>query len=123
MKKEGFTLLEIIVSMMILSIVVAGSFGMMVTTNKMLVNAEHRLQAVNQGQAVLEKLRSYVSAEPVNPDPFDTVNCPHDPVNMGLFNGPPSISNVDAPKWEYGVSSVSGSRCRHVDVTVTWGEL
>ena len=126
MKKEGFTLLEIIVSMLILSIVVAGSFGMMVTTNKLLVNAEHRLQAVNQAQAVLERLRMYVSADPNNPagsgGAFD-IKPDHNPSDeIGLSPGP-DIPGVNSPAWSYNVAQVLGSRCRQVEVTTTWEEL
>ena len=63
MNKNGFSLLEIIIAMLILSITVAGSFALFVTSHKFLADAGRRLYAIERGNAFFEKLQKYVSAD------------------------------------------------------------
>lgn len=124
MRKDAFTLLEVIISMLILVIVTAGSFALIVTTNRQLNTSKHRLQAVSQAQAVLDTLRYYVSADPDNP-----------PCAGGAFVeekhwlGEPSWGIGITPNipgivshWQYEVNPTD-SGCRQVTVSANWSEL
>lgn len=125
MKNKGFTLIEIVVSMLILSLVVAGSFSLYVTANGQVNNAKHRLQAVNQAMGVLERLRYYVSVDSNNPENSDqalSVNTGISPELIGL-PAEPDISDVSLPRWYYDVKTVSGSNCKEVSVSVKWEEI
>lgn len=124
MDRKGFTLLEIIISMLIFSIVVSGSFSLIVTANKFAVSSKNRLQACNQAQRVLEKLRYYCSEDPNDPAGSDiafSVGTGHSPTEVRL-GARPDIEGVVSPVWSYDVSTVSGSNCKQVDVTVSWVE-
>lgn len=60
--KNGFSLLEIIVAMLILSIVTAGSFSLYVTAQKFLTDARIRTQMAERTSSVLEELNGRVAA-------------------------------------------------------------
>lgn len=124
MKREGFTFLEIVVSMLIFGIVVAGTMGLFITANKHIVNQRHRSQAYNQALKVLEQLRYYVSADPNNPthagEAFNDGG--HSTSLIGL-GGTPDMSGVNNPQWSYSVTDVTGSNCKEVTVTVSWEEV
>jgi prepilin-type N-terminal cleavage/methylation domain-containing protein len=137
MKNKGFTLLEIVISMLILSLVVAGAYGLFVSNYRLLVDAKHRLQAVNQAAAVMEKLKSYVSADPnlpinagnalktgdLNDDGVVDATDVHLPQSeIGLLASP-FMTEVANQKWNYKVEDVSGADIKKVTVTVNWDNL
>lgn len=126
MNKKGFTLLEVVISILIFSICIAGATATMITAFGFFNSAKHRLEAYKQAQAVLEKLRYYPSSDPNNPSPIGVASVfstgTHSPTEIGL--GPnPTITGLQAlPEWAYYVDTVSGSNCREVTVTVEWEE-
>lgn len=138
MKSNAFTLLEIIVAMLILSIVTAGTYGLFVTNYKFLLEAKHRLTAVNQAGMVLEKLRVYVTANtiPILPVGAETAfqgdingdgnvdeHDKHLPSSIGLDEHP-DIETGMSGAWYYLVSEVpdTNSECKKVTVDVVWSE-
>lgn len=123
MKNNAFTLLEIIVAMLILSIVTAGTYGLFVTNYKFLTEAKHRLQAVNQASTVLERLRMYVSESENLPTDAGTVLtvATHAPTEIEL-GSTPTMEGVTG-EWDYVVSDVAHTDCKKVTVTVKWGEV
>lgn len=122
MKREGFSLLEVVVSMLIFSIVIAGNTSLMVTANKIIANSRHRLQAVNRAQAVLERLRFFVSAEPNNPSGLNTTTnlLSQSPAQIGMGQTP-GMSGVSFESWSYDVSP-AGSNLKEVTVNLNWSE-
>lgn len=124
MKNNAFTLLEIIIAMLILSIVTAGTYGLFVTNYKFLIEAKHRLQAVNFANTVLEKLRMYVSENPDLPVNAGVALEPgeHSPNDIGL-DSIPSIDGIEDKEWTYSVSDVTDTDCKKVIVKVSWDGL
>lgn len=126
---SGFTLLEIVIAMLILSIVTAGTYGLFVTNYKFLTEAKHRLQAVNQASTVLERLRIYVSSHSDVPvgagEAFSNgTSGMQSPTVIGL-GGQPEIEGAvtGSQTWDYVVSDVAHTDCKKVTVTVRWGEV
>lgn len=140
MKNNAFTLLEIIIAMLILSMVTAGTYGLFVTNHKFIIEAKHRLQAVNYAIAVAEKLKMYVSENPELPENAGVALEPgeHSPNDIGL-DGIPSIDGIEDKEWSYVVTdmpSIEGvveggkylvadlpkTEFKKVTVTVKWSE-
>lgn len=128
MRSRGFTLLEIVVSMIILSIVVAGAYGLFVSNYKLLTDAKHRLQAVNQAATVMEKLKSYVSADPnlpANAGEWGALKTGtnYSPQTQIGLDAVPFITGVSNPQWKYSVENVTGTDIKKVTVIVNWDEV
>ena len=64
-KRKGFTLVEIIVSVLLFTILVAGAFGAFVNIQHYVRISRHRIQALNYARQSMEKFRlfSYSSAQ------------------------------------------------------------
>lgn len=133
MKTNAFTLLEIIIAMLILSIVTAGVYGLFITNYKLLTMAKHNLQAVNQAAKVMEKMRMYVSANDNYPEHA------REALALGTHDGAYINTNLDLPvvpvidgvrgqQWDYTVSETRDDRdnltdLRRATVSVRWDEL
>lgn len=59
---RGFSLLEIVIAMLVMSLVVAGIYGLFITSHNFIGDAGRRLQAAQYARQILETLRVYVSA-------------------------------------------------------------
>lgn len=66
---RAFSLLEIVIAMLIIGLVVAGLFGLFVTSHGFIGNAGRRLQAIQYARRVAETLKVYVSASNTPPAP------------------------------------------------------
>jgi len=66
MKRKSFTLLEVLVSAMIVAIVFAGIVGTIVAARRYILHATHRLTAVNLGRRTLENLTNAVRQDTWN---------------------------------------------------------
>jgi prepilin-type N-terminal cleavage/methylation domain-containing protein len=119
MNKSAFTLLEVMVSVLILSMAVAGNFALLVTAKGFQTNAEHRYQAVCQAQTVVDKLRYYVSSDPS----IALVDDPNHLVQDAGISDTLSISNVVNKNWGYKVDTVGATGGKDVTVKVSWEEI
>jgi prepilin-type N-terminal cleavage/methylation domain-containing protein len=124
MKKneKGFTLLEVVVSMMIFSVVIPGVFTMFMTAKQYQNKAEYKLQAYKQALAVTEKLRYFVSADENFPESSGEALAvgQHADLSIINMNEIPNITGVDSSRWSYTVSGVEGANCKLVTMTVGW---
>lgn len=121
---KGFTFLEVIIAMIILGLVVAGMFGLFTTAHKLIVEAGHRLQAVQQAKMAMEQLKLYVSADPNIPTNADLafVNGDHVLGDIGLLPAP-EITGVNNQAWSYFVRRpIPGWDIKEVTMRVTWTE-
>jgi len=121
---KGFTFLEIIIAMIILGLVVAGMFGLFTTAHKLIVEAGHRLQAVQQAKMAMEQLKLYVSADPNIPPNADLafVNGNHNLGDIGLSPAP-EIEGANNQAWSYFVRRpIPGWDIKEVTMRVTWTE-
>jgi prepilin-type N-terminal cleavage/methylation domain-containing protein len=128
--EKGFSLLEVVVSMMIFSIVVPGVMTMFIAAKQYNKRAEYKLQAYKQAVAVSEKLRYFVSADPNFPQRSgealsNDVNILHDNayVTTIMNNQASNIYGADSSSWSYTVdpvSPVAGTTCRAITTNVHW---
>ncbi|GGA82064.1 type IV pilus modification PilV family protein [Ornithinibacillus halotolerans] len=56
-KEGGFTLVEVLASLVIISIILIGTFNLIVFTNEAAVSNNHRLVAINLATATLERIK------------------------------------------------------------------
>ena len=132
---SAFSLLEIIVSGFILSLVVAGLFGLFITSSKFIIEAQHRSHAINYARMVAENLKVYVSADPNTPAFAGTDNNhaldgdgtgeTHNPSLIGL--NPIDIPHITGETCTYQVIeniTVAGTPTdlEQVIITVQWTE-
>ena len=120
----GFSLLEIIIAMLILSIVTAGSFSLYVTSQKHLTGAEQRLDAVNKAATVLEKLRFYVSENPDYPVNADNALAYGEGLSPTIIGLDPQPGEMNNGQWFYEVTDDEDPTTdwKVVTVAVTWDE-
>jgi len=110
----GFTLLEILVSLLILSIVITGIMSVFIASRRYIVRSRHRLQAANLARQVLEGLY-----KDVRQDTWDTGGLSvGSSKNCGISC---SLDNISCT-CRYSVNNVSGYDYRKVDVTINWTE-
>jgi prepilin-type N-terminal cleavage/methylation domain-containing protein len=121
MKKndKGFSLLEVVVSMMIFAVLVPGVFTMAIYAKSVRCRTQNVLQAAYQAQTVMERSR-YMSTD----DFFGTSRVlstgdTHSPNELSLSDNP-DISNAISPEWYYNVTTVSGFK--KGTITVRWQE-
>lgn len=139
MKNNGFSLLEVIIAMLILSLVTAGTFSLNVTCQKFLNDARQKLQAAERASSVLEQLSEYVSADPNNPvDAGYALEVvlkqeeeeegvwedrrKREPSRIGL-EGTPDMQGVCNPQWSYVVEDVPDIDGKKVTLTVKWDAI
>ncbi len=122
--QAGFTLVEIIVSLMILLVTVAGVYASFVAAQRYTISAKHRIAAVNFARKQFEELRPYVRQDTWNNNTagVNLLYAPntgspqiYPPVSVDLSNG--WLANVS-----YNVASTDTTTNRTVTVNVTWTE-
>lgn len=123
---RGFSLLEIVIAMLILSVVVAGIFSLFITSTKFINEAGHRLQAINYARMVAENLKVYVSADPDTPSGAGTAlgNGTHDNyTDSGITLLPrDAIVGATGQACTYRVEEIGTSGMKRVTITVSWNE-
>ncbi len=63
---RGFSLLEVIVAMLVLSLIAAGMFGMFVGGRGFVIRAGHKTEAINLAQDKIEEFKSMIFGD-INP--------------------------------------------------------
>lgn len=126
----GFTLLEIVIAMVILGLVAAGTFSLFVSSHQYISEAGHRLTAINYARQVAETLKVYVSAAASTPANANLV------LANGTYNNTTHFSRIGLANsyirdgitynLNYTVSNVSiggnVSGLRAVNITASWSE-
>lgn len=123
--KKGLTLIEIIISAVIMATTIAGIFTVFTSGNKFVQRSNRRLIAINLAQEQLENRRVQVSA--------DTWADANDGTNLGLGNwtgwANTSITSPILFEYRYRVDSDNNNipsnvpvaeRCRRVYMQVHW---
>ena len=123
---KGFSLLEIVIAMLILSLVVAGLFGLFVSSSKFITESRHRLQALEYAKMVAENLKVYVTEDPGTPQGASVVWLGSDPTvaPLSLDDIDTIITGVNAnANCNYFVIQGSpGAGMNQVRITVNWTE-
>lgn len=114
LKKQGFTLIEIIVSMIILALLASGFFSIMVSSRYLVMRSRMRLLATELASQQIERLKQYV-----RDDTWAVAGNPLDPT--GIWN---AIAGMPAPyTGDYKVESgPPNTDYRKVTVRVRWNE-
>ncbi|MFH1479611.1 MAG: prepilin-type N-terminal cleavage/methylation domain-containing protein [Candidatus Omnitrophota bacterium] len=132
MNKKGLTLIEIIVSTLVITLVVTGMVSAFVATNRFLINSNYRVQAYLFAREALDRLRSdytyYSDTEMVTDAANDPTNYSHDEL-QGIMRGDlAGISglnttlryNITEPE-DFG--DPAKSPYKRVSVRVRWDEF
>jgi Tfp pilus assembly protein PilV len=110
----GFSLLEILVSLLILAVVITGIMSVFISSQRYIIRSRHRLQAANIARQILEDLY-----REVRQDTWDTGEL------RGNYSKSGSITLPGEPityNWNFTVSNVTGYSYRRVTVNVSWNE-
>lgn len=117
--KGGFSLLEVIIAMLIMSIAVPGIFCTIVYATKIKQEAKNLRQAVYQAQTMIERTRAETwLTYPLGTSPALSIGT-HTFREVGL-SSTPAITNGSLSDWYYVVSPIGG--CKKGVVTVKWEE-
>ncbi len=123
MKKSGLTLLEVMVSMVILSISVAGMLAALTMGRKNISVPDHQIAALNYAQEKLEGLKGKAGVYSVTPGRGD--------LNQGTYGftlPAGEIKDDFGGTGSYTVTNISGNdvgdtyQYKKVTVTVSWTE-
>jgi len=119
----GFTLTEIIISVLLVTLISAGVFGAFVGSQYFFNRSRHRLQAINFAREAIDRMRSQSDCE--YNDPNMGVGTTNPESNLGAIIGGDFTDlnaeltyDVDDP--EPGAPEPDGYK--EVTVTVTWEE-
>ena len=124
MKKSGFTLIEIAVSMVILSISVAGMLTAVLMGRKSMNVPDHRIVALNFAQQTIEDLKGEVG------ETFWPAGTPgkrylevggHPPKPSPSLAVGGELFNLGGAR-SYKVDNIAGTDLKQVTVTVSWTE-
>lgn len=122
-KSTAFTLIEIVVAMLILSLVAAGTFALFASSHKFINEAGHRLQAIYYAKRVAETLKVYISADSGTPPNAGTAFNNSAFASIGLASSVTDPNSGIVYNLAYTVSNpISGSELKSVTITTTWNE-
>ena len=118
MNKTGFSLVEIIISVLIITIMSAGMLGAFVGGQQLINRSSHRLQAMNFAREAYDRLRAnhYYDADPEMT--IGNGKTPAGDLGTILRGGMTAFSTA----LTYDVSSSDQSAYKEVIVHVTWTE-
>jgi prepilin-type N-terminal cleavage/methylation domain-containing protein len=112
-KKAGFTLVEIMVSMIVLALLASGFFSILVSARYMVNRTALRSAAIEVARSEMERMRMLIGS-----DVWWTAGAY--PLQPGSWSAL-SLSPVD-PRFStrFRVRTVPGLECREVTVQVSW---
>lgn len=128
MNKKAFTLLEILVSAIILTLVMAGVAGVFISGKRYILHARSRMAGGELGKYFLDPLQMYVSAGEKSSGAQDGWG----QANNWLTNSTPSIGAQELNKViytpTYNISPVNDESgddtgLRRVNVKIDWTEI
>lgn len=115
--KDGFTMVEIIISALIFALAAAGIFATVSVLNQPVAETSDEVSAAFLGKQVLEDLRKQVGESTWD---SGTLN-PIGGNGYGVYYSPSPIE-IDGVNysWSYVVTQDPNTGARNVDLTVTW---
>ena len=112
-KKSGFTLVEIMVSMIVLALLASGFFSILVSARYLVNRSAFRIAGIEVARTEIERMKTLVSA-----DTWSLAGSTLEPT--GVWQGW-VVSPVNANFFtRYKVDAVAGCSCRAVSVQVKW---
>jgi Tfp pilus assembly protein PilV len=115
MDKKALTLLEIIISTVILAIVMTGLVNVFVASKKLIQHSRYRMNAGEIGKKFFDPLQAYVREDGWNASCFGTnqviANCENVTTSIPPYNATYSISNLSVD-----------TNIKKVTANITWTE-
>ena len=130
--RRGYTLVETLVAVMLVSVVVTSVFSLVLTARMGTKKTGRRAEAMFLARSYMESLKSFVTADTSQPGPYPGWVLPGDPCGCyALSNGvhnmtgalPASFRNAPVNgQLTYTVSDVAcgASTCKSVTFNVSW---
>lgn len=124
MRKKGLTLLEILVSTLILALVMTGMVNLFISGKKWILHARSRMTGGELGKTFLDPLQSYVKQSDWNSSTNDYVN--ENPLHK-RNNEAGTLVTLDRQYTPFYTVTVpagfsNDSPMRKVKVDITWSE-
>lgn len=118
MRKKGFTILELLISAMILALIVAGLVSIFVTGKRYAVHSTSRIQAAELGKYFADPLQIQVRQDTWTAvgNCLGTGNCPAQTWTIGAIGYRADFT------WTNVVSGIPGNTLRKVTTRITWTE-
>ncbi len=116
MSRKSLTLIEILVSTIILALVLAGMANLFVSGKRWLLHSRSRMAGAELGKLFVEPLQM-----DVRQDTWNTTSC----VGTGnTSNCPNTNQTLDNMQYNatYSITDVNGTNLRRAQVTINWTE-
>ena len=121
-KQGGFTLVEVIVSLLILLTTAAGIFASFTAAQNYVLRSKRRIAAVNFARQKLEELRPYVRQDTWT-NSTSGANFLYAPESSSqLYSEPFSFSSTWIGLLNYTVTNTVNTASRMVSITANWTE-
>ena len=118
--KKGFSLLEIVISLVILGLTLAGIFSVFIAGRRYTERARRKLVSLNIGRQVLEKIKEDVRQDTWDIAGSNRLTVGTHLVESGFITAPAGFDN-----WEgtisYEISNIANV-LRQATITITWNE-
>lgn len=121
-EQNGFTLVEVIVSLLILLITAAGIFASFIASQNYVLRSKRRIAAVNFARAKFEELKPYVRQD----------TWANFTLGVNLLYAPPASSQAYSESFSFGgtwtgflnytVDNTDDTAYRAVNLTASWQE-
>lgn len=116
-RKKGFTILELLISAILLALVVAGLVSIFVTGKRYSVHSTSRIQAAELAKYFAEPLQMQVRQDQWANNCLGTGNnC-----TAVVWTIPPTVYRADF-SWTSVVNGISGNTLRKVTTRIAWTE-
>lgn len=116
-RKKGFTILELLISAMLLALIVAGLISIFVTGKRYTMHSTSRIQAAELGKLFADPLHMQVRQDQWAANCLGTGNnC-----SAEFWTIPPVVYRADFT-WTSVVNGIPGNTLRKVTTRITWTE-
>ena len=121
-KQGGFTLVEVIVSLLILLATAAGIFASFVAAQNYVLRSKRRIAAVNFARQKLEELRPYVRQDTWTNSTSDANLLYAPEASSQSYSEPIFFSTAWTGNLNYTVTNTNNTAYRTANLTASWNE-
>lgn len=122
MRREGATLLEVLVSVTLLALIMVGLLNVVVSGKRLLYHSRSRMGGGELGKVFLDILPQHVREDQWNGSDYNSPNM----LRLGTRSGTSQAISGVSYSPTYNVVNVPGdptaNRMRKVQLTITWNE-
>lgn len=123
MRKNGLTLLEIIISMVILALVITGLVNVFVASKRLIQHSRYRTEGGAIGKKFIDPLQAYIRQDTWGGSNCFNTNDPNNPASMANCPAIPASYTMDNTIYtpQYYISNLS-SDLKKVKAKIAWNE-